>query len=122
MNIKTVASGFVLALAVLSATPASAEEYIYRELMANTLASKKCADKPAATANALDAYTLKKYKKRFCETQGYGWNLAEEKNDGKVVCQECGGEAGKFQCRVEDIVVTCKRLKPGSVGLIPGQG
>ena len=57
-------------------------------------------------------------------TQGYGWNLAEEKNTGKLVCEECGGEStkGKFQCHLEDIVVACKRIRPGSVGLIPGKG
>ena len=46
------------------------------------------------------------------------------KNTGKLVCEECGGEStkGKFQCHLEDIVVACKRIRPGSVWLIPGKG
>ena len=101
-----------------------AEEYLYRDLMGNTLPSSKCQEKAQAEANAQDAYTLQKKEKVFCETQGYGWHVAEEKNTGKLVCEECGGESnnGKFQCHVEDIVVACKRLRPGSVGLIPGKG
>jgi hypothetical protein len=55
--------------------------------------------------------------------QGYGWHVSDQKSSGKLVCEECSGEnnAGKQQCHLEDVVVTCKRIKPGSVGLIPGQ-
>jgi len=101
---------------------ALAEDYIHRDLMGNTLASPRCLEKSAAEAHAQDAYLVKKKEKVFCETQGYGWHVAEEKSAGKLVCDECGGDAGKYQCHLEDIVVACKRLKPGSVGLIPGKG
>lgn len=99
-------------------------EYIFRDLMANTLPAGKCTAKDDATARATDAYVVDKFRKRFCEVQGYGWNLVEEKSPGKLVCNECDGAAnqGKFQCHIEDVVVTCKRLKPGSVGLFPGKG
>ncbi len=103
---------------------ATAAEYIYRDIMANTLPSPKCAEKSEASANAKDPYILKKKQKVFCETQGYGWHVAEEKSSGNLVCEECsgGGDEGKYQCHVEDIVVACKRLKPGSVGMLPGKG
>lgn len=114
----------VLALVGLFPASSIAAEYIFRDLMANTLPSAKCSTKDEAVAKATDQYTVDKFKKRFCEVQGYGWNLAEEKSDGKLVCDECSGDAnaGKFQCHMEDVVVSCKRLKPGSVGLIPGKG
>lgn len=116
----------LLVLSLVGMFPASsiAAEYISRDLMANTLPSAKCSTKDEAVAKATDKYTVEKFKKRFCEVQGYGWNLAEEKSEGKLVCDECSGEAnsGKYQCHVEDIVVSCKRLKPGSVGLFPGKG
>lgn len=105
-------------------TPAAAEEYIYRDLMGNTLPAARCLEKTEATTNAQDAYLLKKKEKVFCETQGYGWHVAEEKSTGKLVCDECGSgqDKGKYQCHLEDVVVACKRLKPGSVGLVPGKG
>ena len=92
--------------------------------MGNTLPSQKCLDKTEASANASDEYLLKKKEKVFCETQGYGWHVAEVKNSGSLICEECGDTAskGKFQCHLKDIVVACKRLKPGSVGLFPGKG
>jgi len=30
-------------------------------------------------------------------------------------------DQGKSQCHLEDVVVTCKRIKPGSVGMLPGK-
>ena len=103
---------------------AGAAEYIYRDLMGNTLPSQKCAIKADAEQSAADPYVISKYTRRFCETQGYGWYVAEEKNQGKLVCEECRGNGGeaKFKCHMEDVVVACKRLKPGSVGLFPGEG
>lgn len=101
---------------------ASAEEYIHRDLMGNTLPSPHCQDKAKAEADAQDVYTVKKKQKVFCETQGYGWHVEAQKDPGKLVCNECSSDAGKFQCHLEDIVVACKRLKPGSVGLFPGKG
>lgn len=103
---------------------ASAADYIYRELMGNTLPPQKCSVQADAAAKATDPYNIKKYAKIFCESQGYGWYVAEQKNDGKLVCNECEDSAnsGKVQCHLEDVVVSCKRLKPGSVGLFPGEG
>jgi hypothetical protein len=115
---------FLGLILLLGSTSAWSEDYIYRDLMANTLPSARCLNKAEAESHAQDAYLLKKKEKVFCETQGYGWNLQEEKGAGKVACTECEGDAnkGKFQCHLEDIVVACKRIKPGSVGLIPGKG
>jgi len=119
-------SGWLLTLPLVFflSGPTVAAEYIFRDLMANTLPSSKCSVKDEAVAKATDDYTIEKFKKRFCEVQGYGWNLVEQKSDGKLVCDECSGDAsdGKYQCHMEDIVVTCKRLKPGSVGMFPGKG
>jgi hypothetical protein len=99
-------------------------DYIYRDLMGNTLPPQKCSAKEDASAKATEPYNISKHTKMFCETQGYGWYVSEEKNQGKLVCEECseGSGAGKYRCHVEDVVVTCKRLKPGSVGLFPGEG
>jgi len=103
---------------------AFAAEYIERDLMGNTIPPQKCAAKDEASQKASDPYAIDKFTRRFCETQGYGWYVSEAKDRGKVVCEECSSDAGagKYRCHVEDIVVTCKRLKPGSVGLIPGEG
>lgn len=112
----------LLATLLFTSGSAGAEEYIYRDLMGNTLPPQRCLEKPEAMSHAQDSYLLKKKEKVFCETQGYGWNLAEEKDTGKLVCEECDSDKGKYQCHLEDIVVACKRIKPGSVGLIPGKG
>lgn len=115
---------FLLTFLAFTNSKASAEEYIYRDLMGNTLPHAKCMNISEATAHATDEYLLKKKEKVFCETQGYGWHVAERKSNGKLVCQECSDTSspGKIQCHLEDIIVACKRLKPGSVGLFPGKG
>jgi hypothetical protein len=112
------------ALLLFFSEAASSAEYIYRDLMGNTLPAQKCSVKAEAEKGAADPYNISKYTRRFCETQGYGWYVAEEKNPGKLVCEECpgGGGEAKFKCHMEDVVVACKRLKPGSVGLFPGEG
>jgi hypothetical protein len=114
----------ILAALAFGSASALAEDYIHRDLMGNTLPSPRCLDKHEAAAHAQDAYLVKNKEKVFCETQGYGWHVAAEKSAGKLFCEECGGGAvaGKYQCHLEDIVVACKRLKPGSVGLFPGKG
>jgi len=116
--------GLLILFALFSAN-SSAAEYVFRDLMANTLPPAKCAAKADASSNAEDAYTVKKFTKTFCETQGYGWHVSETKSTGKLVCNECTDDSsaqGKYQCHLEDVVVTCKRLKPGSVGMFPGKG
>jgi hypothetical protein len=96
-----------------------ATEYIYRDLMANTLASPVCAAEAEAIAEASKPFNVSKYSKRFCQTQGYGWHVEKINDNGKAVCTDCTG--GKKQCHQEDMVVTCKRIKPGSVGMLPGK-
>lgn len=119
---RTLFYSILLASVLSSITGAvGASEYIYRDLMGNTLPPQKCASQSEASATATDSYTVNKFLKRFCETQGYGWYVSEQKAPGNLVCDECSGESGKFRCRMEDVVVSCKRLKPGSAGLIPGK-
>ncbi len=111
--------GLLAALAFF-ASPASATEYIYRDLMANTLPSPGCATESEAAAIASKPYNIKNYSKKFCQTQGYGWHVEAVKDNGKAVCNDCSGaNSGKKQCHLEDVVVTCKRIKPGSVGMLP---
>ena len=118
---KRCLSGLIVFSALFSGG-AAATEYIYRDLMANTLPSPGCVSETEAIARATKPYNINNYSKRFCQTQGYGWYVAEVKDNGKPICNECSGtDSGKKQCYVEDIVVTCKRLKPGSAGLIPGK-
>lgn len=111
---------FLVTLAL--AAPASATEYIFRDLMANSLPSPGCATESEAIEKATKPYTINNYSKRFCQSQGYGWHVAEIKDQGKPVCQDCSGSSGSLKkCHIEDIVVTCKRIKPGSVGMLPGK-
>jgi hypothetical protein len=112
--------GLVFAL-LLGSNAANATEYVYRDLMANTLPSV-CATEEAAKNNAEKDYTVDRFAKRFCQLQGYGWHVEEIKDKGKLVCTDCKtGSSDKKQCHLEDVVVTCKRIKPGSVGMLPGQ-
>ncbi|MBS3954119.1 MAG: hypothetical protein KGZ88_14305 [Methylomicrobium sp.] len=101
---------------------ALATDYIYRELMANTLPSAKCEAESVAIASASKNYNIKRFSKKFCQTQGYGWHLEQIKDSGKPVCTPCDNpkETG-FRCHMEDVVVECKRIKPGSVGMLPGK-
>lgn len=115
---------YLILLAALSFFSGStfATEYIYRDLMANTLASPNCAAEPEAIAEASKPFNLSKYSKRFCQSQGYGWHVEKIKDNGKAICTECtDAKSGKKQCHLEDVVVTCKRIKPGSVGMLPGK-
>lgn len=98
-----------------------ATEYIYRDLMANTLPSAKCASEAEAHNTATKPYTMERYSKQFCRTQGYGWHVEQIKDQGKLVCDSCSSTAGFQRCHVEDVVVECKRIKPGSVGMLPGK-
>lgn len=101
---------------------AAATEYIYRDLMANTLVGPKCESKSDAEVRADKLSNLKRYAKKFCQTQGYGWHVEEIKNNGKMACNKCtSSDQDSYTCFKEDVVVTCKRIKPGSVGMFPGQ-
>jgi hypothetical protein len=115
--------GLVILLAVTG--QAAATEYIYRDILGDSAPNAKCAVKDQAAARAAEAYYVDRAAKTFCEVQGYGWHLAELSNQGELVCEECRGadhSQGLFQCHMQDIAVKCQRIKPGSVGLIPGKG
>ena len=99
----------------------AATEYIYRDLMANTIPSVKCESLDNAQTTAIKPYKVKRYSKKFCQTQGYGWHLDSVKDKGKVVCNECSDKVALQQCYLQDVVVKCKRIKPGSVGMLPGK-
>lgn len=120
-SILSKAACFVL-LWMVGGQPTLAAEYIFRELIGNTLPPLKCQHEEMARERASSDYELNRYAKVFCETQGYGWYLETRKNGGKLVCKPCAEAKNQQQCHVEDIEVTCKRLKPGSAGLIPGRG
>ena len=77
--------------------------------MANTLPSAKCESLDKAKKTAEKPYKLKRYSKKFCQTQGYGWHVAEIKNNGKVACNACT-ETDLQKCFVQDVIVTCKRI------------
>jgi hypothetical protein len=48
--------------------------------------------------------------------------IAIETINGKAICNECSyPNSGLKKCHLEDVVVTCKRIKPGSVGMLPGK-
>jgi hypothetical protein len=113
--------GALLALSFFS-SPTFSTEYIYRDLMANTLPSPKCESLADAKVTAAKPYKLKIYSKKFCQTQGYGWHVAEIKNNGEVACNECTDKEGLQKCYLKDVVLTCKRIKPGTVGMLPGKG
>ena len=113
--------GLFLGLTFFSNT-VFATEYIYRDLMANTLPSSVCAIESEAIAAASKPNNIKNYSKRFCQSQGYGWHVEAVKDNGKAICNECGNSnSGMKKCHLEDVVVTCKRIKPGSVGMLPGK-
>jgi len=120
MNFKLISLGVVLT-ALLFSTTTQATEYIYRDLMANTLPTKKCDSKETATKNAEKPYKIKMYTKKFCQTQGYGWHVDAIKDSGELTCNECSDQQGLQKCYIKDITVTCKRIKPGSVGMLPGK-
>lgn len=103
-------------------TPTFATEYIYRDLMGNTLPSVKCESPEKAKTTAEKAYKLKIYSKKFCQTQGYGWHVEKVTGNGQVECNECSDQKGLQKCYMKDVILTCKRIKPGTVGMLPGKG
>jgi hypothetical protein len=72
MKIKTLS--LLLGLLFVSSA-ASATEYIYRDLKANTLPSVGCAVEKDAQVIASKDFNLHKYSKLFCQSQGYGWHV-----------------------------------------------
>ena len=98
-------------------------EWVYRDLKANTLPISKCEGKADAMARAVKAANIDRYTNRFCQMQGYGWHLIKVVDNGNTRCNRCGDEIDglNYSCYQEDIVVTCKRLKPGSAGMLPNE-
>ena len=81
----------------------------------------KCETKNIARTAAQKPYRVKRYAKKFFQTQGYDWHLESMKESGEVACSECTSEADKQRCSLQDVVVTCRRIKLGSVGMLPGK-
>ena len=79
---KQFIGGFLFTL--LLSGSAGATEYIYRDLMANTLPAH-CDVESKAKQAASKPYTVDRFSKRFCQTQGYGWHLDEIKTAGNTV-------------------------------------
>ena len=115
----------LLAIFLFESQTTMATEYIYRDLMANTLPSAHCLTEADAKQTAQKPYTMDKYSKRFCQMQGYGWHVDQIKDNGQLICDDCsinsGAAAHTQKCHLNDVIVTCKRIKPGSVGMLPGQ-
>ena len=111
-----------LLLLLSSINPAQATEYIYRDIMANTLPSAQCNVENVAKAVSSRDVNLNRYAKRFCLMQGYGWHLDAIKTAGDTVCTSCPSNQSQQKCLQQDMVVTCKRIKPGTVGMLPGKG
>jgi hypothetical protein len=112
----------IITTGLFCSATASATEYIHRELLGNTLPTPGCAVEAEATVTALKTYNLARFSKKFCQMQGYGWHIEEIKYNGNPVCTPCtGANAGKSQCHLEDMAVVCKRIKPGTVGMLPGK-
>lgn len=120
MKLPIILTSFIAVAAI--AFPAHATEYIYRDVMANTLPGAKCDSDAKATEAAIKPYTIDRFSKKFCQSQGYGWHLDGVVDNGKTVCNECSNQKGLQKCHQEDVTVTCKRIKPGTVGMLPGKG
>jgi hypothetical protein len=117
---KTTVIGMLL-VSLWFANPVQATEYIYRDIMANTLAPEHCQVESKAKENASKSYNIDRFSKKFCQSQGYGWHVDEIKSAGNTVCDTCSNPQ-EVKCRQADVVVSCKRIKPGTVGMLPGKG
>ena len=109
-------------LLILTSSYVNATEYSYRTLMANTLPGAQCQTKDKAIAAATRTYTLERFSKQFCQSQGYGWHLNEIQTIGETSCTACPTNQELQKCFQKDVTVTCKRIKPGTVGMLPGKG
>ena len=113
----------LIGFSILSGMAMAENEWIYRDLKANTIPIPKCEDKATATARVVKPANIDRYTRRFCQMQGYGWHLIDVVDNGKTQCNRCGDDLDgqKYNCLQKDIVVTCKRLKPGSAGMLPNE-
>ena len=114
---------FLGILYCLSGAVYAEAEWIFRDLKANTLTSPRCQSKTDAIDDASKSTNVERYAKRFCQLQGYGWHLTEVKDNGNPICDQCPSNSSeiKYRCHLQDVVATCKRLKPGSVGMLPNE-
>ena len=67
----------LLAAMLLGSGAANSEEYMYRDLMGNTLPSARCMNKIEAEANAKDEYLVQKREKVFCQLIRPGLDVKE---------------------------------------------
>jgi len=112
-----------LAFALSVTGVANATEYVFRDVLGNSPPNARCIAKEQAAERAAEPYAVDRAARLFCEVQGYGWHVAALNQSGTLVCEECKSNtaSGQFQCHLQDIAVKCQRIKPGSVGLIPGK-
>ncbi|MEQ1637117.1 MAG: hypothetical protein ABL903_10510 [Methylococcales bacterium] len=101
---------------VFVAIPAQAVEYLYKDVTANTLPTRYCYPKNKAIELTSDRYNLDRFNRLFCKTLGEGWHVDKRKTDGVAACTPCtGDQSGLHQCFMQDVVVTCKQIKPGAL-------
>ncbi len=100
----------------LYVAPAQAVDYLYKEVTANTLPTRYCYPLIKAKDLTSDLYNLDHFSKRFCSALGEGWHVDKRKSAGNPVCTPCKGEdEGLHQCYMENVVVSCKLIKPESL-------
>lgn len=114
MNFKIIA--FMLGLSFFSGSTMALNEdqWLYKEKQENLKSTPGCQTKEEAIAQAQSPYRFKKYTQMMCQYEGYGWTLAEVKEPGTPVCDECDGEnKGKYSCYLSNVKVQCKIVKRG---------
>ncbi|CAL1239099.1 hypothetical protein [Candidatus Methylocalor cossyra] len=104
-------SGAILFAVMLS--PASATDWVSESLTASAKRSR-CLDPEAASREARERVPID--SSNACRSKGYGWHLERVVAEGTLACDSCS--EGKTQCQVRDMNLECRRLKPGSVGIM----
>ncbi|MCX7088584.1 MAG: hypothetical protein NTV00_11095 [Methylococcales bacterium] len=112
----------LISLLGLYANTAQAVAYLYQDVTTDTLPTRYCYPVKKATALTADRYNLDRFSKLFCNTLGEGWHVDKRKEDGSAVCTPCtGDDQGLHQCFMQNVVVTCKQIKPDSLGKVTGK-
>ena len=111
--------GLTAAIVLFSGAASAETEWIYKEVTGDAKNYPRCLEKPQAIEKAGIEKMLTSNAKYHCRDMGYGWHMAELKSLGETVCDECEGpeKAGKYRCRQANLVVQCRRIRPGSVGM-----
>ncbi len=113
MNFKMIVVLLVLSF-FSGTTMALEEEWVYKEKQENLRSTPGCESKETAIAQAQSPYRVRKYAQMICQYDGYGWTLAEIKEPGTPVCDECDGDnKGKYSCYLSNVKVECKTIKRG---------